>query len=284
MTSRPARFTQAVLRAGRLAALLLGAAVALCPAPARAWGALGHEVVAEIALERMGPEARALIKAAAGEIPLSDPAIATWADAHRTPRDGPWHYVNIPFGSVYQPARDCKGGDCVVAAIERERLDLARAKDPEARLVALRWLVHLVGDIHQPLHAGSPLDRGGNDQRVRVGKRNEPTNLHHVWDDEVVEALARGRRPRELARALLAGATPVQLKGWADLKDAMAWADESSHEAQAIYADLGIKPQGREILALSKERLDAQGPRAGEALLRAGVRLAALLDAVAARR
>jgi len=273
-----------IRRFARRAVLVLLCAAALRPAPARAWGALGHEVIAEIALERMGPEARALVKAVAGEVPISSPEIATWADSHRTPRDGPWHYVNIPFGSVYQPARDCKSGDCAVAAIERERLDLARAKDPQARLVALRWLVHLVGDLHQPLHAGSGLDRGGNDQRVRVGKRKEPTNLHHVWDDEVVEALAHGRRPHELARALLAGAAPAQLKGWAELKDAMAWADESSHEAQAIYADLGIKPQGREILALSKERLEAQGPRAAEALLRAGVRLAALLDSVATRR
>jgi nuclease S1 len=272
---------------GPLGGALLSAVaclIALGPGPARAWGALGHEVVAEIAAQRVGPGGRALLAEVAGATSISTPEFATWADTHRTPRDGPWHYVNIPFGQVYQPARDCKTGDCVVVAIERNRLELARSHDPQSRLAALRWLVHLVGDLHQPLHAGSPLDRGGNDQRVRVGKRREPTNLHHVWDDEVVTALARGRGPAELARALLAGAPPARVKGWADLKDVMAWANESSAEAQVIYADLGIKPQGREILTLSKERLEAQGPRAGEALLRAGVRLAALLDEVAARR
>jgi len=270
---------------------LLALALLAFPAAAPAWSGLGHQVVAAIADERLGPAARAMVAELTGGAPLSAGDLATWADAHRTEADAPWHYVNIPFGAPYRAERDCPEGGCAVEAVLRKRAFLLTAHPVAERGSALRWLVHLVGDLHQPLHAGSSLDRGGNQQRVRVERRRQPTSLHAVWDDEVVEALARGRPPRALARALLQGASRAQLEAWAEVQDPVAWAQESSRAARAIYADLDLTPQGhaprprsQPLPLVSGPILARWGEAAGPALLRAGVRLAALLDEVARAR
>jgi hypothetical protein len=247
--------------------------------------------VAAIAEERLGLEARAMVRELGAPGSLSAHDLATWADSHRTEADAPWHFVNIPFGQAYRPARDCPAGACVVAAIDRFRAELRAAERAEDRLAALRWLVHLVGDVHQPLHAGSGLDRGGNLQRVRVGRRGEPTSLHRVWDDEVVEALARGRSRHALARALLAAASPARLQRWAEELDPAAWAQASSRQAQAVYARLELTPQGHGVAprsqrlpVVSEQDREAWAAQAGQALLVAGVRLAAVLDEAAGAR
>ncbi|MFO0583007.1 MAG: S1/P1 nuclease [Anaeromyxobacter sp.] len=263
-----------------LAVLALGAALAPAGA-ARAWGPDGHVVVTTIAEARLSPEARALVADAAGGAALSDPDLATWADRNRDRATARWHYVNIPFGSTYDPARDCPRGDCAVAAIGRARDALAGARDPAARLEALRWLVHLVADLHQPVHAGDGFDRGGNEVRVRVGGRREPTNLHKVLDGETVKAVLRGRPAREAGRALAAALDPAQAKAWAATLDPADWANASNAEAQAIYRDLDLTPQTREIVAVPAGWAERWRPRTEAALAAAGVRLAALLDGAA---
>jgi hypothetical protein len=271
-------------RAPLLAAAALAAMVAL-PQPALGWGKVGHEAVAAIAEERLGPEARAMIRDLIGSGRLSDPDIAVWADEHRDAVTGSWHYVNIPFSSGrYEPTRDCRHGGCAVAAIERAVEELAGDGDRQQRLGALRWLVHLVADLHQPLHAGDGWDRGGNGLRVRLGSRREPTNLHHVWDTEVVQALARGRGPLAVARQLGAEIDAGRAAGWKASLSPAAWAEESSREARAVYAMLGVTPREQEIVPLGPGYAEAQQQRVGTALQRAGVRLAALLDRIAVRR
>src|SRR5512140_2302238 len=151
-------------------------ALLLAPALARGWSGPGHQLVGAIAEERLTPEARAFVRAIAGDAPLSSAAIADWADQVKDRETRPWHYVNIPFSSGrYVPARDCPRGACAVAAILRAEATL---RDPRAgaiaRADALRWLVHLVADLHQPLHAGDGRDRGGNDLRVRLRDRRQP--------------------------------------------------------------------------------------------------------------
>lgn len=265
-------------RSGILVALLL----VLAPTNTLAWGTAGHEVVAAIAEERLSPRARAMVREIVGDVPLHAPEIAAWADQLRDPRTRPWHYVNIPFASGrYDARRDCPGGACVVAQIERAREDLARTGSPLRRADALRWLVHLVADLHQPLHAGDGWDRGGNELRVRVGRRREPTNLHRVWDVDVVKRLLRRRGPLAIPAILGRRFTPTQLDTWAANLDPVSWAGESSREARAIYAELGVTPRTREIIALPQGYAEAESPRVEEALERAGVRLAAMLDQAA---
>jgi len=271
------------LRTVGAVALLVG--LALVPTSTSAWGTPGHEIVAAIAEDRLTPEARKMVREIVGDMPLHAPEIAVWADRQRDPKTRPWHYVNIPFSAGhYEPARDCPRGACAVAEIERARDELLRAGSSLRRADALRWLVHLVADLHQPLHAGDGWDRGGNDLRVRVGRRREPTNLHRVWDVEVVRPLVQWGDPVTVARLLESWISPTQAKVWAADLNPASWADESSREAQAIYRDLGITPQPREIIRLPPSYIATELPSVEADLQRAGVRLAAMLNEIARDR
>lgn len=213
----------------RILFLLLTAAI-LAPAPAHAWGRLGHRLVARLAYDQLTPQARAEIA-----LLLSDEAeptlagIANWADDLRDndpdlgKRTSRWHYVNMASKDcVYEVARDCRNGDCVVEAIRRQSAILADRSKPKAeRLQALKFVVHFVGDVHQPLHASNTNDRGGND--FQINYRGEGSNLHSLWDsgllksagldeDAYLRRLQALPTPSDAAKPLLPSA-PVQ---WAE--------------------------------------------------------------------
>jgi hypothetical protein len=270
----------------RAPALALVAALATAfPHPAAAWGAPGHRIVAAIAEERLEPAARTLVREIVGDLSLSDPDIATWADALRDRRTKPWHYVNIPFGARYDRARDCPASrGCAVELIQRAAAELQRHGPAMQRADALRWLVHVVADIHQPLHAGDGWDRGGNGFRVRIGRRREPTAFHHVWDTEVVAPLVRHRGPLVAAQSLSAAISPSDAAQSAAVLDPAVWANESSRQAQEIYAELQHRPRDTAIVALPHAYAALERQRVEAALQRAGVRLAALLNRIARAR
>lgn len=164
------------------------AAFLACLAPAAlAWGVEGHQLIARIAETQLTPTARLEIqKLIAQEPGATLVSISTWADEHRNPATAPWHYVNFPRGNChYQPDRDCPDGKCVIAAINRQAEVMRTASDPGKRLTALKYLVHLVGDIHQPLHAGWGDDRGGNSYQIQAFMRG--SNLHAFWDTGMIQ-------------------------------------------------------------------------------------------------
>ena len=213
------------------------------PVPALAWGPRGHEVVAQIAAMNLTPKARAAVAGLLGGEAEAMMAIhANWADEIREarPQTAPWHYVNIEIASDmrYQPGRDCRGGDCVVAQIARQQAILNSNASRAARAEALKFLIHLVGDVHQPLHAADNRDRGGN--RVQLRWRGQRITLHHFWDNEMVVAL--GRDPRAVARTIDAS-TPRQQKFQLGGGSPVQWAEMSASIARStIYPELG---QGR---------------------------------------
>lgn len=181
-----------------LAAAGLAAALAL-PVPAQAWGPLGHRLVAALAWDGMTPGARAEAqRLLAGEPEPDLPGVANWADELRANdpdlgrRSSRWHYVNIAEdGCRYDAARDCPGGDCVVAAIDAQLAILGdRGRSRAERLQALKFVVHFVGDVHQPLHAGRADDRGGNTHQVNVDGRG--SNLHALWDSGMLAGAGLG--------------------------------------------------------------------------------------------
>lgn len=156
------------------------------------WGQEGHRIIAVIAESRLEKEAaQGVVELiAAGGLQ----SVATWADEIRKdrPETAPWHYVDLPREqSDYDPSRDCinpKEGDCVITAIEHFRSVLADRHQPKGeRAEALKFLVHLVGDIHQPLHCLKD-DDGGTTLGViffaeAINAFNgKPWNLHAVWD------------------------------------------------------------------------------------------------------
>jgi len=182
----------------RASILLVGIVTSLA---SHAWGTEGHQVVALIAQSQLTPRARAevdrLLSLEPGETLVS---ISTWADEHKNPSTAPWHYVNFPRGDcVYDAQRDCPDGHCVVGAIQRE-LEILGSKPADAkRLNALKYLVHFVGDVHQPLHAGYLDDKGGNKYQLQAFMRG--SNLHAVWDTGLIKNL--NEEPTVMADRLL---------------------------------------------------------------------------------
>lgn len=171
------------------AGAVLWAAGLSLPLPALAWGVQGHRLVAEIAQDQLSGSARARVQALLATEGLSALAdIAFWADEHRNPATAPWHYINFPRDScVYVAERDCPDGRCVVQAITRQTEALARASDTAQALTALKYLVHLVADVHQPLHAGYQDDRGGNSYQLQAFMLG--SNLHALWDSGIIHHL-----------------------------------------------------------------------------------------------
>lgn len=170
-------------------AAIVATVAALLPPVTYAWGEQGHKIIADLAEGKLTPvtlkEVKRLLSLEPGATLAS---ISTWADEHRNPATAPWHYVNFPKGTcTYDASRDCPNGQCVVAAIERQTEILASNAPDEKKLVALKYVVHLIGDVHQPLHAGYKEDRGGNTYQLQAFMRG--TNLHALWDSGLLKAL-----------------------------------------------------------------------------------------------
>lgn len=154
-----------------------------------AWGVEGHQVIALMAQPQLTPAAKAevdrLLALEPGETLVS---ISTWADEHRNPTTGAWHYVNFSRGTcTYEAPRDCPDGQCVVEAIQKQLGVLRSGAAAEKRLNALKYVVHFVGDIHQPLHAGYQDDKGGNKYQVQAFGKG--SNLHALWDSGLIKHL-----------------------------------------------------------------------------------------------
>lgn len=167
--------------------IILPLAVLLtAPIPAHAWRKAGHRVVATLATTLLTAEAQAQVTSLLDPgVTLAD--ISSWADGIRPsrPTTGPWHYVNIPRGAPgYNAQRDCSRG-CAVSAIEQFlRLLQDPAKGRAIRQEALKWVVHFVADLHQPLHTIAEY-RGGNDVILQFFGRQ--TNLHRLWDVDLID-------------------------------------------------------------------------------------------------
>lgn len=254
---------------------LAGALVCAC-LPAYGWGPEGHSLVARIADAELTPAARAKVAEILGP-GQSMASISSWADSVRRQRSntGPWHYIDIPIDKPHMDmARDCAKGDCVVAQIGVERALLANAStDPVQRKEALMFLIHFVGDMHQPLHCSDNKDKGGNDVRVVLFDR--PGNLHGTWDSGL---LGRMGKEDDLFPQLLQEAEKHQKK-WS--KGTVAnWAEESHKAAQKIvYGKLPKEPKGTPApIGEAYEKL--ADPLIRMQIEKAGDRLAGVLNGI----
>jgi hypothetical protein len=240
--------------------------------PVRAWGSQGHQIVAQIAAQKLTPSARASVESLLRDrAPNAMREAANWADDLRDipgmEVTAPFHYVNFPRGDCrYVARRDCPGGRCVVAALEQHARELRESGDPERRATALRWVIHLVADIHQPLHAAWADDRGGND--LQVQRRGKGTNLHALFDSGLLNE--RRLRAVPYADLLLAGPAPTAAQTRWNAEAPRRWAVESCALVAQAY------PESGRIDDAYADRVRGQL----EARLRlAGFRLAALLNA-----
>jgi hypothetical protein len=266
--------------------LLLISALALIPSPALAWGKTGHRVVAAIADTQLSGLARAHVEQILGSGESLDEA-ANWPDEMRSAPEQfwqktatPWHYVTLN-GIIYDHAPP--EGDAL-EALNRFSKTL---QDPNASLadkqLALRFIVHLVGDLHQPLHVGKCCDKGGND--VKVTWFGKPTNLHAVWDSQIVdeEQLSFTEMAAKLERHI----SPPDVVRWWDVNP-RDWISESAEIRDTVYPtarDLpklpkGKKPKKGTLPDLSYSYVYKFTPVMERRLSQAGVRLAAYLNAL----
>ena len=249
------------------------------PAPGAAharWWDLGHRVVARLAEPRLTPHTREAVRDILGGQSLADASV--WADNIRQYRHDAdrLHFVNIPLAdTVYDPARHCPRGQCIIAAIEHDRRVLADgAASPEARAEALRFLIHFMGDLHQPLHVADDGDRGGNSREVIF--LGHPTDLHKVWDGELIDSSVVGQD--EYVEYLRRRMQSLDLKAL-ERGTVVDWAMEG-HRIAVEHA-YRLPPDGR----IGRAYLRVNRPVIDQALIAGGVRLAKVLnDALAGYR
>ncbi len=283
------------------AAFLAISMLAVVPQQAAAWGDEGHEIVALIAEHYLTPMAKkqveALLAADTDNLTAHDIASeATWADRYREAnidgsraRTRQWHFTDIeisapdldkacfnhpalPAGTV---ASNGPADDCVVDKINQFAAELAApATDQEERIVALKFLLHFVGDLHQPLHSSDDHDRGGNDKRVSADTL-KAGNLHHYWDTEFVGLLETDSK--SIASDLIGHITKGWMKEWQKGSPA-DWAWEAFYFAKIdAYGHLP-EPSSRGSYRLGDDYVKTATDDVAVQLSRAGVRLAFVLN------
>ena len=259
------------------------AAAFLLPSPALAWGKTGHRVVAAIADTQLSGLARAHIREILGGAESLDEA-ANWPDEMRSAPGEfwqktatPWHYVTLN-GIIYDHAPP--EGDAL-QALNHFRSVL---QDPNAsradKQMALRFIVHLVGDLHQPLHVGKCCDKGGND--VKVTWFGKPTNLHAVWDSQLVDDEQLSFT--ELAAKLERHISDQDVVAWWDVNP-RDWISESAQIRDTLYPAPASATKGKKKKANKGQQPDLSyayvykfTPVMEQRLKQAGVRLAAYLN------
>ncbi|MEQ9443326.1 MAG: S1/P1 nuclease [Cyclobacteriaceae bacterium] len=234
------------------------------------WGQIGHRAIGQIAQWHLNPLAAAKITRILGPVDLA--MASTWMDEIRSDPaydyTYTWHWVTIPTGQTFDPEIQEASGNAyetvqhIVAALKTDTLSQPQAQE------YLKMLVHLVGDLHQPLHVGNGEDRGGND--VRVVWMGDSSNLHRVWDSSIINA--KQLSYTELAAHLNRRATP-ELVIQAQEASSEQWLTESMALRSTVY-DL---PSSR---WLGYDYMYVAYPIIEEQLLLAGLRLAGILNEI----
>jgi S1/P1 Nuclease len=316
----------------RVFILVCALAVFSCVAPsARSWGCKGHQIAALIAENHLTPEARQLVEKLLSENPI-DPKLkrycgnatpdvlvdaSTWPDDVRNERhNGPWHYIDIPRGKHKgSPDEYCGKNGCVTQAIEEQRAILKdKSADPVKRAEAVRYLIHFVGDMHQPLHVINNGDNGGNCVPVKY-LHHEPLpnplhperedyspNLHQVWDTEIVERDMEVSNPHRYAdeldekfRAESASweAAGIHVENWAWEVHEQAETEVYNAFSVEIPVEPDVKPKGcsdnnhigkrqfEKHLTVDEIYQSRAAKIAAKGLAQAGVRLSMILNEAA---
>jgi nuclease S1 len=238
------------------------------------WSDEGHRLVARLAETRLTPRTAEAVRELLGGQSLADASL--WADQIRGLRreTAPLHYVNIPLtANAYLPARDCPRGRCIIAAIESDERVLADASAPTAkRAEALRFLIHFIGDLHQPLHVSDDGDRGGNDRPVTF--LGTSRNLHQVWDGELIQASGMNESQYYDHLRLMMASLDLSALERGSVAD---WAMEG-HRIAAEHA-YRIPPGN----TLDQTYVETNLPLVDRSLIAAGVRLARVLNVALAK-
>lgn len=234
-----------------------------------AWGMIGHRVVGEVASMHLNESARLKIKEVLGNKTLAE--VSNWMDDIKSDKKydslKPWHYVTIPDGLKYSETNINPKGDAIAGINFVIKQLKSQNLDPVLEKEYLMILVHLVGDIHQPLHVGNGTDRGGND--VKVNWFGKSSNLHKVWDSEILDG--KKYSYTELT-AIINHPTQEELIGWQE-DSVENWAHQCMEFRDGIY-DYGTG------YAWEYKYQYAHWGTVKQQLLKGGVRLAGVLNSL----
>jgi hypothetical protein len=256
------------------------------------WGKVGHEVVAFIADKNLSPAAREKIKPLlAGE---TFEEISIWADTYKQSHrnTGPWHYINLPVRQIvtindipqYYSLNGHHPTDNVISQIKINIRELKNQNSSmKEKQIALKFLVHFMGDVHMPLHVGDDNDAGGNDKRVRYfsptsrSDHGHVTNLHSLWDN-LIEVKA-AEDPAQLGDELNKKISDLEKQKWSS-GSVENWAIESySVSKNIIYPDFLAGPT-ETVVPLPRNYYSKMRPICNGQLEKAGVRLAKVLEEI----
>jgi hypothetical protein len=233
------------------------------------WGWAGHKTVATIAENHLSVRAKAGVQMLLGDTAMTD--VASWADevlnepAYRA--TAPWHYANVPLGLTYGQFSKSLSDPNTVNIYNALQLSLHILKDPDnapaMRAQALKFIIHLVGDAHQPMHVSRAEDKGGN--TIQVQFEGKGTNLHSLWDGKLIgrEGLSVPQMAIDYDKA-----SPKEIKQWQG-DDMMKWLFESYAISSKLYSEKVDGNYYKEHIAIVQQRVEM-----------AGIRLAGLLNEV----
>lgn len=263
---------------------LVTACLMLWVSDAYAWGNLGHRITGLIAEELLTPTARHDVESLLGEETLAD--AATFMDTHREelrdqwPASARWHYDNR---EVCGNKLNCRDGDCATQQIERFENILANKNTSRPqRAMALRLVVHMIGDIHQPLHMADNHDRGGNDVWVRTYAGAERRSLHQLYDTGFVLDVIQHKRDFNYSHQLIVNYRSLIPKWQQGSID--SWSEESYQlGVRDVYGKLpGFSCSNNDVesrtLTLPPEYIKKAHEDIELQLVKAGARIAAVLN------
>jgi len=233
------------------------------------WGRTGHNVIGRIAANHLTDKAKTDVAALLGNETLAD--VASWADDRRDRSTAPWHFINVELGLSFDDFKNQVTGqvDVYTALVKEEGILADDKASREDRVNALKYVVHFVGDIHQPMHVSRSEDKGGN--TIQVQYDGQGTNLHSLWDTKLLEHA--GLSEAQLAQNF-DKATPQQITKWQS-DPQINWAWESYQISSQLYDE--IEKNGRNI---DDAYYKAHMPIVENRIEKAGIRLAGVLNAI----
>jgi S1/P1 Nuclease len=252
--------------------LLLIIAAIYVPLQTMAWGTQGHRICGQIAYSYLTPKARKAIEAILGNESIA--LTGNWADFIKSDPAysylSPWHYIDFDKAYTYPEMVDFLNHDTNVDAYTKLQFLIGELKkkdlSPENKLLYLRMLIHIVEDVHQPMHAAHADDKGGND--FKVNWFSTPTNLHSVWDSQLIDFQQLSYT--EYATAIN-HTTQAERTEWQSAPISQ-WLFESNQIAEKLYTE--IKPGDTLNYKYNFTHIDIVNRQ----MLKAGVRLAGLLN------
>ena len=236
------------------------------------WGETGHKTIAQIAENHLTPQAKNAVKNLLGNQSLAD--VATWADEARNQSEyrktASWHFLNIPLGLNFQEfvqAVKTQNTENVYTALIKCEQELTDANSStDQKVIALKFLVHFVGDLHQPMHISRAEDKGGNTIQVRYDAKG--TNLHSLWDSKLIEH-------QSINYVQLANncdiASPKEIMLW-QADDVLKWIYESYQISSQLYREIEKNTN------IDDEYYSLHLPIIQQRLEKAGIRLAGILN------